>query len=214
MAADPSVTAVHDDGDVRLVAPVAATRVADAPTGVRRIGGGTSAAGVAVAVIDTGIDLRHPALNAASGVNCIAGRRRPFSSCHKVGKASLFRENSIALIDRGLLVFVGFGRGLSAERFEQISIRHLAKIGLMISRQQFFVDGHLASTNPASFVRVSRGFRATPSNLPGGATMPYWRQTSDNKELMYSFQDLSDPTHGYAIWLGLSGRAPPQPVLP
>lgn len=73
---EPSVSAVRDDHDVRLVSPVAAARRPDAPTGVRRIGAGTSAASVAVAVIDTGVDLHHPALNAASGTNCIAGRRR------------------------------------------------------------------------------------------------------------------------------------------
>ncbi len=76
VAAEPAVTSVHDDGEVRLVAPVSVSRAADAPTGVRRIGAGASAARVAVAVIDTGIDLRHPALSAASGASCIAGRRR------------------------------------------------------------------------------------------------------------------------------------------
>jgi subtilisin len=76
VARDPAVASVHEDGEMRLVAPVTAARVADAPTGVRRIGAGVSAASVAVAVIDTGIDLRHRSLNAASGANCIAGRRR------------------------------------------------------------------------------------------------------------------------------------------
>jgi len=76
LASEPAVASVHDDGDVHLVAPVSAARVADAPTGVRRVGAGTAAASVAVAVIDTGIDLRHPALNAASGANCVAGKRR------------------------------------------------------------------------------------------------------------------------------------------
>ena len=76
VASDPTVASMHDDGAVRLVAPVSAARVADVPTGVRRIGAGSTTAKVAVAVIDTGIDLRHPALNAATGTNCIAGRRR------------------------------------------------------------------------------------------------------------------------------------------
>lgn len=73
---EPAVASVHDDREVRLVTPVTAARRPDAPTGVRRIGAGTAAAAVAVAVIDTGIDLRHPALNAETGVTCIAGRRR------------------------------------------------------------------------------------------------------------------------------------------
>lgn len=76
ISGDPSVASVRDDRDVHLVSPLAAARRADAPTGVRRIGAGTTAATVAVAVIDTGIDLRHPALGAASGTNCVPGRRR------------------------------------------------------------------------------------------------------------------------------------------
>lgn len=76
VAREPSVASVRDDREVHLVPPVAAATRADVPTGVRRIGGGAAAASVAVAVIDTGIDLRHPALNATSGTNCIPGRRR------------------------------------------------------------------------------------------------------------------------------------------
>jgi subtilisin family serine protease len=74
MAAEPTVASVHDDPDVRLIAPFVAARRPDAPTGVRRIGAGTTAASVAVAVIDTGIDLRNSALNAQSGANCVARR--------------------------------------------------------------------------------------------------------------------------------------------
>jgi len=73
---EASVVSVRDDADVGLVTPLATSRRADVPTGVRRIGAGTAAATVAVAVIDTGIDLRHPALNAQSGANCVAGKRR------------------------------------------------------------------------------------------------------------------------------------------
>ncbi|MDE3113468.1 MAG: S8 family serine peptidase [Chloroflexota bacterium] len=76
LRSDPRVSSVHDDRDVRLVTPIAAARRGDVPTGVRRVGGGSVAASVAVAVIDTGIDLRHPALDVSSGANCIAGKRR------------------------------------------------------------------------------------------------------------------------------------------
>src|SRR5207253_10662594 len=46
-------------------------------TGVKRIGGGTkSATGVAVAVLDTGVDLSHPDLSALVGTNCVGGANR------------------------------------------------------------------------------------------------------------------------------------------
>jgi subtilisin len=112
VAADAAVAAVHDDGDVRLVAPVTAARVADAPTGVRRIGLGTATATVAVAVIDTGIDLRHPALNAASGVNCIAGRRRASPAqddnghgTHVAGTIAARRESRVAGVAPGTKLY-------------------------------------------------------------------------------------------------------------
>jgi subtilisin len=66
LRADPEVASVTPDR------PVAAAAV---PTGVRRIGAvnGSSIRGAstaAVAVIDTGIDLDHPDLNAHAGVDC------------------------------------------------------------------------------------------------------------------------------------------------
>lgn len=76
LRSDPVVASIHEDRAVRLVTPLARARRSDVPTGVRRVGGGAAAATVAVAVIDTGIDLRHPALNATTGINCIAGKRR------------------------------------------------------------------------------------------------------------------------------------------
>ena len=76
VAADPDVASLHEDREVRLIAPVSLRRTKSGPSGVRRIGGGTKAAAVAVAVLDTGIDLHHPALNVESGATCIAGQRR------------------------------------------------------------------------------------------------------------------------------------------
>lgn len=73
---EANVSTVHDDRAVRLAPPVAGPLGAGIPTGVRRVGGGAEAASVAVAVIDTGIDLRHRALNMDHGVNCVAGQRR------------------------------------------------------------------------------------------------------------------------------------------
>ncbi len=81
LRADPDVAAVVPDRPVRAVAaqPLA-PREPLAPTGVRRIGfaspsadpGWVREAGdVGVAVLDTGIDLDHPDLNAADGVDCI-----------------------------------------------------------------------------------------------------------------------------------------------
>lgn len=51
--------------------------IGQAPTGVRRVGAATStakvapAADVAVAVLDTGVDLSHTDLNVVHGTNCI-----------------------------------------------------------------------------------------------------------------------------------------------
>ena len=73
--ADPEVAFVSPDRPVKASAvPLAAGD--SAPAGVRRIGAAVDgmvrgAAGVNVAVIDTGIDLSHPDLNAVSGKNCI-----------------------------------------------------------------------------------------------------------------------------------------------
>lgn len=52
------------------------------PTGVRRVGAvGTTtaapAADVAVAVLDTGVSLKHPDLNVLAGANCITGNALP-----------------------------------------------------------------------------------------------------------------------------------------
>jgi len=77
--------AVAADADVRSVVPdrsIVATGTAPlahgerVPAGIQRIGAASAttahtAARVAVAVIDTGIDLAHPDLNAAAGTNCV-----------------------------------------------------------------------------------------------------------------------------------------------
>lgn len=74
--ADPRVAFISED---RLVAATAQTL----PTGIDRIDGesssaksgdGTGTVGVDVAVIDSGIDVRHPDLNVVGGVNCTTGR--------------------------------------------------------------------------------------------------------------------------------------------
>lgn len=76
LRADPTVAYVAED---RVVTATATAPVApgDAvPPGVRRIGAATTttvhqASSVNVAIIDTGIDLTHPDLNAVSGKNCV-----------------------------------------------------------------------------------------------------------------------------------------------
>jgi subtilisin len=71
---DPEVAMVSAD---RLLHVARVPLAADdsVPTGVARIGGsgsaGVHAAGAPVAVIDTGIDLAHPDLDARPGINCI-----------------------------------------------------------------------------------------------------------------------------------------------
>lgn len=79
IARDPAVAQINEDKAVRLSPPARTTRASTLATGVRRIGGGTKAAtGVAVAVLDTGIDLSHPDLAALVGTNCVGGaNRRP-----------------------------------------------------------------------------------------------------------------------------------------
>ena len=75
LEAESEVAFVSPDRPVKAFgAPLVAGD--SAPTGVRRMGAATDgnvrgAAGVNVAVIDTGIDLSHPDLNAVSGKNCV-----------------------------------------------------------------------------------------------------------------------------------------------
>ena len=75
---DPEVAFVAPDRRVKATGavPLAAGEPTP-PPGVRRMGGATDtttreASNSAVAVIDSGIDLDHPDLNAASGTNCVA----------------------------------------------------------------------------------------------------------------------------------------------
>ncbi len=73
---DPAVASVTPDRPVKALGAVALATGDSVPTGVRRIGAGTAASAheassVNVAVLDTGIDLSHPDLNAVNGTNCI-----------------------------------------------------------------------------------------------------------------------------------------------
>ena len=76
LRADPGVAFVSPDRPVHATAaPLAAGEVV--PAGVRRVEGATattvrSPSSANVAVIDTGIDLAHPDLNASDGRNCVA----------------------------------------------------------------------------------------------------------------------------------------------
>jgi subtilisin len=78
LRADPEVDAVVPDRPARALAaqPLASGDVA--PAGIRRLGAATldwvrEASTVDVAVIDTGIDLQHPDLNAVHGKDCVNG---------------------------------------------------------------------------------------------------------------------------------------------
>jgi subtilisin family serine protease len=80
VSADGSVAFVSPDREVRIAAQVPLLAGDTAPTGVRRIGAATTtgahqASTAAVAVIDTGVDLTHPDLNAVSGKNCTTTKK-------------------------------------------------------------------------------------------------------------------------------------------
>jgi subtilisin family serine protease len=76
IARDSAVASVEDDKPMRL-APTRSSRASTLATGVKRIGGGTKPAdGVAVAVLDTGVDLAHQDLTALVGTNCVGGASR------------------------------------------------------------------------------------------------------------------------------------------
>ena len=74
LRADPDVAAIVTDRPVYATEALAIGEGVP-PTGVRRIRAATAdtvaPSGAAVAVLDTGVDLDHPDLNAVDGVNCI-----------------------------------------------------------------------------------------------------------------------------------------------
>jgi subtilisin len=83
--ADPEVAFVSPDREVHIAAQVPLLPGETAPTGVRRIRAASAAQAhqastAAVAVIDTGIDLAHPDLNAVSGKNCTTSRKNALAS--------------------------------------------------------------------------------------------------------------------------------------
>ncbi|HJW49150.1 MAG TPA: S8 family serine peptidase, partial [Candidatus Limnocylindria bacterium] len=76
LRADPDVVSIAADRIVRIADSVPIAPGDTAPTGVRRMNAATTttahaASTVNVAVIDSGIYLQHPDLNAVSGINCI-----------------------------------------------------------------------------------------------------------------------------------------------
>ena len=83
LRADPDVAFVTPDRPVHALGQVPlASGEPLPPPGIRRIGAATSnsareASGTGVAVIDTGVDLSHPDLNAVGGVNCVTPGAAP-----------------------------------------------------------------------------------------------------------------------------------------
>lgn len=76
LESDSQVAFVEPDVTFRATGLVPLAAGETEPVGIRRIGAATttlvhSASGVNVAVLDSGIDLSNPDLNAASGINCI-----------------------------------------------------------------------------------------------------------------------------------------------
>jgi subtilisin len=77
LRADPDVALVSPDRPVHASASVPLATGDSVPPGVRRLDAGTAttareASSANVAVIDSGIDLAHPGLNAIDGKNCVA----------------------------------------------------------------------------------------------------------------------------------------------
>lgn len=73
---NPLIAFISADREVQAIGTVPVTGTDVVPTGVRRVDAGTTttaqqASTVAIAVIDTGVDLSHPDLNARNGKNCI-----------------------------------------------------------------------------------------------------------------------------------------------
>jgi subtilisin family serine protease len=73
---DPAVVAVEPDAEVDAHGMEALAAGETLPVGIRRAGAATPAlvhqqADVAVAVLDTGVDLSNPDINAVTGTNCI-----------------------------------------------------------------------------------------------------------------------------------------------
>jgi subtilisin family serine protease len=99
---DPRVAFVSEDRPVRAL-------VQSVPTGVQRIlasasssaaGDGRGSVGVGVAVLDTGIDVRHPDLYVAGGVNCLGGRRYDDDNGHGTHVAGIIaaRDNNRGVV--------------------------------------------------------------------------------------------------------------------
>ena len=100
------LAALRADRDVRFVAPDTEVRATDQTvgTGVHRIkadGKANKGGGVNVAVIDTGIDTRHPdlAANVVGGANCAGGGRRNYDDGHGHGTHV---AGIIAALDNGI----------------------------------------------------------------------------------------------------------------
>lgn len=79
---DPRVAEVVPDTPVKATGLVPLATGDNIPTGVRRVGGAVGstvhqASTANVAVVDTGVDLSHPDLNAVAGTNCITSGATP-----------------------------------------------------------------------------------------------------------------------------------------
>ncbi len=164
--ADPAVAFVEPDITFAATGMVALGENETLPPGIRRIGAATatqvhSASGVAVAELDTGIDLANSDLNAVSGVNCIkSGTPAQDDNGHGTNVAGI-----IAARDQGSTVVGGAGVVGVAPGTKLYAVKVLSKSGAGTLSQILCGINWVAANATALNIKVANmSLAATGSN--------------------------------------------------